>query len=178
MLKEIKDFPKYFVDNSGNVFSKKREKIKKLNPAISTNGYMFVCLRKNNKTFIKRIHRLVAEAFILNPDNKTEINHIDGNKLNNNIVNLEWCNRSENIKHAFNILKRNKIWLNKFGKNNPHSKPVFQIKNKNIIAEFAGIAEAARITGINKSSIWSCCHNEYLSAGGFQWEYKKMKNNA
>lgn len=82
-------------DNKG----KKREKI--LKQYLSNGNYLFVGLRKNNKRKNYRIHKLVANAFISNPLNKPCVNHIDGNKANNNINNLEWVTYSENMKHAF-----------------------------------------------------------------------------
>lgn len=68
--------------------------------------YQIVCLCINNKKTTHFVHRLVAEAFIPNPDNKPQVNHIDGNPSNNNISNLEWVSASENSIHARNILKR------------------------------------------------------------------------
>jgi len=65
-------------------------------------GYVQIILHKENKKSSKRIHRLVAQAFILNPNKCKEINHIDGNKQNNSVDNLEWCSRKQNIRHAIN----------------------------------------------------------------------------
>lgn len=67
---------------------------------LDEDGYLYVKLYKNGKGTKKRIHRLVAETFIPNPDNKPTVNHIDGDKLNNHYLNLEWATRSEQIKHA------------------------------------------------------------------------------
>lgn len=64
-------------------------------------GYLSVSLSKNNKIKLQRIHRLVAQAFIPNPDNLIQINHKDGNKTNNNVENLEWCSCKDNIRHAW-----------------------------------------------------------------------------
>lgn len=69
----------------------------------SGTGYDFVCLRKNDKDKNFSVHRLVAQTFIPNPNNLSDVNHIDGNKQNNSIENLEWCSRSDNLKHALNI---------------------------------------------------------------------------
>jgi len=73
---------------------------KKLKTIVDTKGYMKVTLSKYSKTEQHLIHRLIALAFIPNPENKCCVNHIDGNKLNNNIDNLEWCTAKENIQHA------------------------------------------------------------------------------
>lgn len=66
-------------------------------------GYDFVCLRKNDSDKNFSVHRLVAQVFIPNPNNYSDVNHIDGNKQNNSVENLEWCTRSQNLKHALNI---------------------------------------------------------------------------
>jgi hypothetical protein len=72
-----------------------------LNPPIDAEGYVKVILFLNGKRVARRVHRLVAEQFIPNPENKPYVNHIDGIKYNNNVVNLEWCTASENTQHAF-----------------------------------------------------------------------------
>ena len=76
--------------------------------AVDTKGYLRVSLSKEGKNKTHKVHRLVAETFIDNPDNLPEVNHKDGNKLNNNVNNLEWCTQSKNMSHACNLgLKRN-----------------------------------------------------------------------
>jgi hypothetical protein len=74
-----------------------------LDTRINNSGYLTVRLSKDGKTFTKFIHILKAQAFIANPGNKNFVNHIDGNKLNNENDNLEWCTHSENIKHAYRL---------------------------------------------------------------------------
>ncbi len=98
---------KYQVSNLGNIKSLetwtgdkyiKREKL--LKNILYGNSYYYVSLSKNGKVKRFKVNRLVAQAFIPNPKNKPQVNHIDGNKLNNKADNLEWCTQSENMKHA------------------------------------------------------------------------------
>ena len=104
-IKPIEDFEGYWIDTSGGVWSQRwartrqycglREK-KKLNASIAWSGHLFVRLRKNNKYYIFRVHRLVAQAFIENPENKPCVCHIDGNPKNNLVNNLYWGSRKDN----------------------------------------------------------------------------------
>jgi hypothetical protein len=93
----------YYVTETGEVFSGKFDKLKKLKPSDNSRGYLQVYLMIDGKQINKSIHRLVGETFIPNPENYPQINHIDGNKLNNHVSNLEWCTGSDNIKHAIEI---------------------------------------------------------------------------
>lgn len=108
--KTVKGYPNYLISNTGKV--RVKEKIYKngtlakgriLNQYDDSDKYLMVMLYTNNKRKNYRIHRLVAEHFIKNIENKLEVNHIDGIKHNNHVDNLEWCSHSENIQHAYNI---------------------------------------------------------------------------
>ena len=91
----------YKVDEEGNVYSRTRRNTRggMMTPTLMTSGYLSVTLHPGNRRVT--IHGLVAEAFVPNPDNLPQVNHKDGNKLNNNANNLEWCTRSHNGKHAY-----------------------------------------------------------------------------
>jgi hypothetical protein len=107
-MKEIEGHKGYFVDKKGNVYSNKSGEIKQLKP-IKFGKYLGINLYdrlENGKRKYKLyyIHRLVAQTFIPNPDSKATVNHIDGNKYNNSIENLEWATYKENTQHAYNVL--------------------------------------------------------------------------
>lgn len=90
----------YEVDTDGNIFGKHGKKIK---PQLSKDGYYYFNQYLDGKMYHKRIHRVVCETFISNPEQKEFVNHIDGNKLNNKLTNLEWVTHSENLKHSYNL---------------------------------------------------------------------------
>ena len=98
MRKQIKDYENYFIYDNGDVLNILTNKI--LKGSIGEHGYKYYRLSKNGKKKMFYAHRLVAEAFIDNPNNLPVVNHKNGNKLNNNIENLEWVNYSENSEHA------------------------------------------------------------------------------
>lgn len=144
---------------------------------MQTGGYCSVKLMDCNSGATKlnaKVHRLVLIAFLPNPENYPSINHINGIKTDNRLVNLEWCTHSYNIKHAFNIgLKKVKPEFLATGYDNPKSKPVNQFTKEGVfVRQFGSQQEASRITGIDQSMIFHCCKGIRLkSAGGFKWEY-------
>jgi len=97
-MRDLKDYPGYAVTEDGKVWSHKTNRF--LRPSIVYGGYHHVHLRVNGKTKNKSVHQLVAIAYIPNPENKPQVNHIDNNPENNCVSNLEWCTQSENVKHA------------------------------------------------------------------------------
>ena len=135
----------------------KYEKIINVN---KNERYYKYTLKYKNKKRVATIHRLVAEAFIPNPNNLPQVNHIDGNKHNNNVENLEWCTQSQNIRHAQNVL--NKI-----------AKKVLQIERNTgkIVNEYKSTVEAMQQTKVDRTNISKCCNGKCKTAGGFIWKY-------
>jgi len=104
----------YVVADNGKIFSNKRKIKKELIGKVTKYGYRMIVFTINKKKVYVNAHRIVAKSFIPNPLNKPEVNHIDGDKLNNSVINLEWVTASENQKHAQlnGLCKSNKININ------------------------------------------------------------------
>lgn len=171
----------YMISNLGRIKSLKRyvnhyrgkrtvnERI--LNPTIYNNGYYCVMLGSGAKKML--LHRLIAIHFIPNPNNYPCINHKDGNKLNNDLSNLEWCSYQTNNKHAHETGLKKATWTGIRSYDNPNSKTILQLDlGGNIINEFGSQHEAMRQTGINNRDISHVCLNKSKTAGGYGWKFK------
>jgi hypothetical protein len=150
-----------------------------LKPQITGNGYLAIKYWNGEYISSKLIHRIVAETFMPNPNNKPEVDHIDTNKLNNRICNLRWVTKSENqnnpltLKHKSEAIKGRplpKEQVMKMRETNPFKMEVICIET-NIIYESA--SEAARQTGIPQGNISRACRKGGNMAGGFRWKYVK-----
>ena len=127
-----------------------------------TNNYLFVALYDGDRVRIALVHRLVAEAFIPNPDNLPEVNHKDEDKTNNLPSNLEWCEHKYNMHFGTGLQRRAK----------KQGKRVEQLTMAGQhVAYFDTLGEVVRATGYNKTSIWTCCVNQNKTAYGYQWRY-------
>ena len=144
-----------------------------MKPSLS-HGYLAVSLLKKGKRKNKRVHRIVAETFLNNNDkNKNVVNHIDGDKTNNNINNLEWCTQQENVQHALKtgLAVFNPKLLIKNRKNK--GREIIQLDTEgNAIREWKTITEAERELGFKSSHISECCSGKCKTSRGFVWRYK------
>ncbi len=118
-MKLIEGYTNYFITEDGIVISAKTNRAVKT--VSSNSGYEVVCLWNNNKRKQVNVHRIVAKNYIPNPENKKCVNHIDGNKFNNSVSNLEWVTYSENHKHAYKnglrkSLKKERVKKDKYSK--------------------------------------------------------------
>lgn len=159
MKKYIKDYENYEIFDDGTVVNLDTNKV--LAGSIGENGYKYYRLSKNGNKKMFYAHRLVAEAFLENDNNLPVVNHIDGNKHNNNLSNLRLITLSENVKEAYYSQKINS-----------NIKPInqYDLKN-NLIATFPSSREAGRQLNLDSSSIIKCCKGKLKTTGGFIFHY-------
>lgn len=176
--KDISEFAGYYqISNMGRVKriadysnqnkSWKLKEPKILKPRLHNNGYLRVMLSVNGKHYDRYIHRLEAIEFLDNPNNYGEINHIDGDKTNNNLGNIEWCNRSYNNKHAY----QNGLRVVKGCYGNKKKVAQVSLVENSIINIFNSIKEAALSVSCNQCMITNCCNERTKSCRGFKWVY-------
>ncbi len=178
IFKPIKNYEGLFeISNYGRIKSCERKvsnhtgimnkPMRMLKPQVNKKGYLIVRLMKGNNKKTLTIHRLVALHFISNPLNLPMVNHIDGNKQNAMITNLEWANNSINQKHAY------KNGLNKWsGKAGRKPRAVVKLTKNGIpICEYPSIAEAGRTNKLNQYNIRSVCEKTRNFCGDFKWKY-------
>lgn len=136
-----------------------------LNPSITHKGYESVDLRKHGNRKNEVVHRLVAKQFIPRIANKPQVNHIDGNKRNNKVSNLEWVNNSENQLHAY------ALGLSKPSElaGRPKRKVAMINEENKVIKVFNSITEATEVTGVH--NIGAVCREIRPKAGGFVWKF-------
>lgn len=181
---------RYEVSNTGKVRSldyKQTGKTKELTPCEKVGGYLQLRVKINGKLKTVVIHRLVAEAFVPNPDGKPEVNHINGNKKRNYADNLEWVTRSENINHAVKTGLREKVAVSASKRGKIWIKELHQLQKKPVIAidiktgqriEFDSQQEAAESLGIQKSHITSVIKGKRKQTGGYTFIRKEGDANA
>lgn len=180
----FENFEGYTVCDNGTVFSHMvrknhswvvdKNRKKPVKPYRIRKGYLKVDIRSRSVF----LHRLVALAFIPNPENKPQINHINANKEDNSVENLEWVTNQENhvhkLKNGLNVsLSGEACWLHgKCGKLHPCSK---KVKQKDLNGEelkiFDSISDAAKELGVNYSGISKCCNGHKKTAFGYKWEF-------
>ena len=149
----------YQIDENGNLYNKLTKKY--LKGWISKAGYRVYAMKINGTRKDFYAHRLVAETYIPNPDNKECVNHIDGNKLNNNINNLEWATKKENNNHAL-----------KTGLNNLYKKVYCYDKNKNLVCVYESVQTASKMSGFSENSISNCAKSEKKTLTcGYYWNF-------
>ena len=140
--------------------NKRKVKPRIIKQSKDTKGYKTVTLQKDGKCHRRRVHRLVAQAFLENPDNLECVNHKNGNKEDNRLGNLEWCTYSENIIHAY----KNKL--------NNRARPVECLLDGKVIKRYESARDAEK-DGFSNQLIAHCCNKKYRHKkhGGYEWRY-------
>ena len=175
MEKVINEFPAYRINRNGEIFSCYKPKTaivtdqwQLLQPVLDKGtGYFLVTLVHSRIRKNLRVHRLLAQHFIANPENKAQVNHIDGNKQNNTLSNLEWVTPKENAQHAVRTgLCDQRI--------EACSVLVVQLTKdaQTVLAEFTSLHEAGSRTNTAWQNIWKVCAGRRKTAGGYCWKYK------
>lgn len=163
LWRTIEEAPNYEVSNQGRIRNKKTQRI--LNPgAYGATGYKQVNMAipaEGNKQKKRYIHRLVAQYFIPNPEDKREVNHINGNKLDNRAENLEWVTSSENQikRHEQGNIKTS------------HRKVGCYDMDNNLIQTFESIVKAAEAMGVKRGAIDNAVHGRHKTSCGYIWKF-------
>ena len=167
---------RYEVSNTGKVRSlnyKRTGKTEELRPAADGKGYLRTVLFYNGKNKTVKVHRLVAEAFIPNPENKPQVNHIDGNKTNNSVDNLEWSSNIDNAHHAI----KNGLFVNSYKatalSNEKRKQPVIATDCNGHEIEFESQSEACRQLNVSRRHVYEVLKGKRHTAGGYEFRYKK-----
>jgi hypothetical protein len=171
-LGRVRSVSREVIDSIGR-HSIKEGRILSLRNSTQT-GYPTTNLTKDGKCASFNVHRLVAEAFIPNPNNLPCVNHKDESRNNNIVSNLEWCSYRYNNTYGTAVKRRNESLVRFYEKHNELLSPVVQYsKSGEIICEYRSIREAEKIIGLEKSSgISACCHGKLKIAYGFVWRFK------
>lgn len=165
----------YQVSNLGRVkaLPKRGHKSLIMKQTIKKDGYIRIQLSKDAKSSCLYVHRLVADAFLPKTPEKSEVNHIDGNKSNNALFNLEWVTRSDNTKHALKTGLRTNPTKGKFGSTHPTAKKIYQYDlNGNLIKIWGSASEAERLGNFNAKSIYMCVEKRRLSYKKYIWKHE------
>lgn len=157
-LGRVKNLERYVNSRSGK--RKSKEKILKQ----SRNRYMYVVLSKNSKRNCFTVHRLVAKAFLPNPNNLPQIDHINTDKTDNRVENLRWVTHSENMKNPITYIYR--------CDNHYKSKPILQLTLDGVVVkQWQSMSEASRTLKISQGNIYLCCNGKRHKTGGYMWKY-------
>lgn len=177
---------RYEVSNTGKVRSLNYGRhggTREMSPVKDKKGYLRVRITRNGKNSTVKVHRIVAETFIPNVDNKPQVNHINGVKDDNRAENLEWVNNSENQKHAFDngYKEKTREWCRQMGntigkealsrERELRKTPVVAIKEDGTEILFGSQQEASKATSVPQANINKVLKGQRRSAGGYRWRY-------
>ena len=166
----------YCVSDHGRVYSTVADKFIAL--CVHTGGYLKVSLHVNGKNYNRYAHRMVAESFLPDWDRELQVNHIDGNKKNNHVGNLEMVTPSQNMSHAHHSKIGGAHHLHKGGKHN-HARPVLQFtKDGEFIAKYNSTYQAQCATGVSSGNLSGVATGNRKSAGGYIWKWEETVDDS
>ena len=148
------------VYDDGSVWIHRGSRNKRRFGHTTDKGYKAVLIRDNGREKTVFVHRLVAMAFVPNPENKPQVNHKDGNKTNNRPENLEWVTLAENMRHRSKVLK------------SYPKKPILCVDSGEL---FESVSEASKISGVSRANITGCAIGKRKTAGGRRWVYVTLR---
>lgn len=176
-LTEVPNFPGYYADTNGNIYSTRkqggyRREPTLMNPVPDKDGYLRVNFYRNGKRHYLFVHRVIAKTFIPNIDDLPQVNHIDGDITNNKVENLEWCTMSDNIKHRIEVLKHDNIGIPKpIVVTDKSTGTKFFFESSGICAKYLNLSKQQvldMLSGKSKKEEWKKYNNctiEYWEAG-------------
>ena len=162
---DIEELPWYEINRNWDIKNKKTGCIRKL--CISKRWYRVINVKVNDKYRLYSVHRLVAKAFIPNPLNLPEVNHINWDKTDNRVSNLEWVTSSQNAKHRWDT------WLNIYDNRDKRKAVLCYNKEWVFIKEYESLSEASRELWLSRGSIWNVCRWIWKTYWWYIWKFKQ-----
>lgn len=168
-MKKIPEFEGYFAKEDGTIWSLKYGSLKEIKPYKEKSGYLGIKLRKDNKTYSKRVHRLIALTYLIQRGKDLQVNHINGIKDDNRVTNLEWVTPSENIRHSIFVLG-NKPNFSGIAGANRKKVELICIKTGNCFL-YDSSTDAAKEHNLLQPSIHKACKGILQQTGGYKARY-------